>query len=189
MTNVYYYFLIADEIGCVTDYPQVLGLEVLGDNVNATSVKVDWYIPRMSQAHEYLYQPTFAPEGTDDWTYIEWQKRPDLTYTFTDLRPFTTYKFKVNLKTPNGSIYNSTSMTKTTTTPAMPSKPKILSLDQTSQGLVLKWTKPATTNGPLKHYIIEMTKHDSQEKPSILETDGPVQEYTFDTQQFQPGQK
>ena len=97
-----------DEIGCSINskYPKVLGLEVMGDHVNATSVKVDWYIPDYSKANDYFFQPTFAPEGTDDWTYLEWQKRPDLAYIFSNLRPFTTYKFKVNLKTPNGTVYN-----------------------------------------------------------------------------------
>ena len=94
----------------------------------------------MSKANDYFYQPNFAPEGTDDWIYLDWQKRPDLTYTFINLRPFTTYKFRVNLKTINGNkvtIYNSTSMAKTTTMPAMPSKPKWIAVNQTSARYVI----------------------------------------------------
>ena len=70
--------------------------------------------------------------------------------------------------------------------PAMPSKPTLIGVNQTSASLVLQWTKPATTNGPLKNFIIEMTNSDSGTK-STWETDGPVQEYVLDAHEFNPG--
>ena len=114
--------------------------------------------------------------------------RPDLSYTFTKLRPFTTYKFKVNLKSGK-VVYNSTSMAKTTTSPAMPGKPAFLDhLNQTTSNFVLRWTKPATTNGPLKNYIIEITDTDMNTVHNF-ETEGPVQEYVFDASEFHTNQK
>ena len=88
-----------DEQACALNHPQVLGLEVMGDNVNSTSVQVDWYLPDLAYHYEVTYQPGFAPEGTEDWTFLPWQSLPDRSYTFTNLRPFTTYKLVVNLKT------------------------------------------------------------------------------------------
>ena len=55
--------------------------------------------------------------------------------------------------------------------------------------LFLKWTKPATTNGPLKNYIIEMTDSDKNDQKTTWETNGPVQEYTLHAEEFKPGQK
>ena len=52
-----------DELGCAPNHPQVLGLAVVGDRINATSVKVDWYVPDIAHAKDYDFQPSFAPEG------------------------------------------------------------------------------------------------------------------------------
>ncbi len=150
-----------DEIGCPVDHPQVLGLEIVGDSINATSVQVDWYLPDPSHSNDLEYQPGYAFEGTQDWKWQPWQKIPDRSYTFSNLRPFTTYKFRVNLKTSEGVVYNSTKQAKTTTSPAMPTKPSLYDVAQTSSNLVLKWTQPASTNGPLKNYIIEITDQDA----------------------------
>ena len=92
----------------------------------------------------------------------------------------------MNLKTEEGTVYNSTAVAKTTTTPAVPSAPRITDVNQTNAGLVLHWTKPGSTNGALKNYIIEMTVDSNTE---TLETAGPEQDYTMDTEQFNPGQK
>ena len=46
-----------DELACNIDHPQVLGLAVMTDSVNATSVQVDWYVPDMGRAGDYYYQP------------------------------------------------------------------------------------------------------------------------------------
>lgn len=108
-----------------------------------------------------------------------------MTYTFTNLRPFTTYKFRVNLRTESNIVYNTTSYVKTTTSPAMPSKPSIYEANHTDSSIVLTWTKPSSTNGPLKNYILEMTTNGSK---TVWETDGPVLAYTLDAQTFYPGQ-
>ena len=174
-----------DELACNNDHPQVLGLEVMEDTVNATSVQLDWYVPDMAHAGDYEYQPGFAPHGTEEWHWHAWTKIPETTWKFQHLRPFTTYKFRVNLRS-HGFVYNGTSTAQTTTSPAIPSAPRITNLEQTNAGLVLSWTKPGATNGALKNYIIEISVDDNIE---TLETDGPVQNYVMDTQQFNAGQK
>ena len=93
----------------------------------------------------------------------------------------------VNLKTSEGSIYNSTAIAQTTTTPAVPSAPHITDINQTNAGLVLHWTKPGSTNGALKNYIIEMSV--DKGNTETWETAGPEQSYVLDTQQFNPGQE
>lgn len=59
-----------DELGCATNHPAVQGLQIVGDNINSTSVQVDWYVPDPSLNQDYLYQPVFAPEGTEHWTVL-----------------------------------------------------------------------------------------------------------------------
>jgi len=120
-----------------------------------------------------------------EWHWHAWTKIPETTWKFQHLRPFTTYKFRVNLRS-HGFVYNGTSTAQTTTSPAIPSAPRITNLEQTNAGLVLSWTKPGATNGALKNYIIEISVDDNIE---TLETDGPVQNYVMDTQQFNAGQK
>ena len=56
----------SDEYICSKNHPQVLHLQVLADNVNATSVQVDWQLAHEGseeQISKILYQPAFAPEG------------------------------------------------------------------------------------------------------------------------------
>ena len=56
----------SDEYICSKNHPQVLHLQVLADNVNATSVQVDWQLAHEGseeQISRILYQPAFAPEG------------------------------------------------------------------------------------------------------------------------------
>ena len=171
-----------DELDCPS-HPKVLGLAVMEDSVNATSVQVDWYVKDFKP--DYEYQPGYAPHGTEDWHWHAWQQIPETTWKFVHLRPFTTYKFRVNLRY-NGVVYNGTDVAQTTTSPAIPSAPIITDINQTNAGLVLSWTKPGSTNGALKNYIIEMRVNENLE---TWETDGPVQSYIFDTQQFNPGQK
>ena len=95
--------------------------------------------------------------GTNDWTYEAWQKLPLQSYIFKNLQAFTTYKFAINLKTEKGVVYNSTHYAKTTTMPAMPTKPRIYKVSQSGTNIILRWTRPSTSNGPLKNYIIEMS--------------------------------
>ena len=71
-----------DELACNIDHPQVLGLAVMTDSVNATSVQVDWYVPDMGHAGDYYYQPGFAPQGTEDWHFADWQKIPQTSYRY-----------------------------------------------------------------------------------------------------------
>ena len=62
----------SDEYICSKNHPQVLHLQVLADNVNATSVQVDWQLAHEGseeQISKILYQPAFAPEG--DFFYIK----------------------------------------------------------------------------------------------------------------------
>ena len=56
----------SDEYICSKNHPQVLHLQVLADNVNATSVQVDWQLAHEGseeQISKILYQPAFAPQG------------------------------------------------------------------------------------------------------------------------------
>ena len=66
-----------DELHCGNRLfePRVYKLEVVGDSINATSVRVDWLIDDYSQVEKFLFQPGYAPEGTEHWTYLEWQSR------------------------------------------------------------------------------------------------------------------
>ena len=61
------------------------------------------------------------------------------------------------MKTEKGVVYNSTHYAKTTTMPAMPTKPRIYKVSQSGTNIILRWTRPSTSNGPLKNYIIEMS--------------------------------
>ena len=108
--------------------------------------------------------------GTHDWRFEEWQKLPSQSFTFKNLQPFTTYKFAINLKTEHGIVYNGTHYAKTTTMPAMPTKPNIFQISQSSTNVIIRWAKPSTTNGPLKNYIIEMIDITSGAK-NIWETE------------------
>jgi hypothetical protein len=175
-----------DELGCVSRHPQVLGLAILEDHVNATSARVDWYIPDLSDISTLMFQPGFAPARTELWTFKSWQRRPDLSYTFTDLQPFTTYQFVMNLMTDQGKVYNGTTRVQTTTSPAIPGIPHLFDVSQKNYDLVLNWTTPGRTNGPLKSYIIEMT---SDKLKRVWETDRPVTSYVIDGEDFQPGEK
>ena len=138
------------------------------------------------EIYDIFLSSGYAPQGTEDWHFSNWQKIPQTSFRFIHLRPFTTYKFVVNLKTPEGVVYNGTGVAQTTTSPAIPSAPQITNINQTNAGLVLYWTTPGSTNGALKNYIIEMTVNNQIE---TWETIGPVQKYILDTQQFNPGQK
>ena len=63
----------SDEYICSKNHPQVLHLQVLADNVNATSVQVDWQLAHEGseeQISKILYQPAFAPEG-DFFFYLK----------------------------------------------------------------------------------------------------------------------
>ena len=61
------------------------------------------------------------------------------------------------MKTEKGVVYNSTHYAKTTTMPAMPTKPSIYKVSQSGTNIILRWARPSTSNGPLKNYIIEMS--------------------------------
>lgn len=167
-----------DELGCVHNFPQVLGLEVQQDRVNSTSVRVDWWIPDMSNTRKLDFQPGYAPAGSDQWTYLAWQKCPDLTYTFSNLLPFTTYQFVINVRTENGAVYNGTNIVQATTSPDIPSAPTLIDVHQDGNSVVLRWTAPGRINGNLKHYQIEMSHIDY-----IAEwnTDGPETFYKIES--------
>ena len=54
----------SDEYICNINHPQVLHLEVLADNINSTSVQVDWKLANAkNKSDTVFYQPAFAPEG------------------------------------------------------------------------------------------------------------------------------
>ena len=152
----------SDELDC-PERVQVKGLTVESEEITRDSVRVDWWIPNMGKTDDIEYRPAYRRHMSgNDWAMLGWRKIANFKYTFEDLYPFTRYEFKIDARYL-GHIYDNSDTVTATTSPDIPSKPRIYSVDQVGADIHLNWTAPAKPNGRLRHYILSMYNNSTGE--------------------------
>ena len=68
---------------------QLVGLGTTGEDITSRSIRLDWLLSDISGANVLEYQPAYSLANENRWTYLNWTKLPDMSYTFKDLFPFT----------------------------------------------------------------------------------------------------
>ena len=68
---------------------KIVGLGVSDEDIKSHSVRLDWLLSDIYGANLLEYQPAFTLAGEDQWTFYNWTKLPEMSFTFTGLFPFT----------------------------------------------------------------------------------------------------
>lgn len=152
-----------DEALCPTSnsLPYIRKAWLSQDNqLSSTSVMIHWKLNKQFPS-QIQYQPAYLQRHSEKWELEDWQVIKDFKWNFTNLSPYTTYKFKINIKY-EGQIVNSTILWlsnngyEITTAASKPGTPMIRFVKQVKDNVNISWTRPGQSNGPIKAYLINV---------------------------------
>ena len=129
-----------------------------------SSIELDWNAPSSGTSGITGYRIEVSPNGASRWELVEeTRSRTTTSYTDTDLKPGTTYYYRVAAIDGAGRTGDWSRVAKETTAVAAPGAPRSLKATPGGPGgstqIILTWTRPSTDGGsPITGYRIEWSR-------------------------------